>query len=128
MQPPARTLLVEDEALIAMQLEDMLDSLGLGPVACAGDVASALRLAETGDFTLAFLDISIAGEPVWPVADRLADRGIPFILCTGGTNRMPERHAHAPMLAKPYGPGDLAVVLAGVGAVAPMPAAKPAIS
>jgi CheY-like chemotaxis protein len=97
-------LIVEDEPLIAMMLEDFLDSLGHRIAGTCESVADALAIVERGDFDIAIIDVQLKnGEKVWPVADRLADTGKPFILATGGhVEPPPERHADAPVLAKPY--------------------------
>ena len=97
-------LIVEDEPLIAMMLEDFLDSLGYAVAGSCESVEEALAMVEKGGFDAAIIDVQLKnGEKVWPVADRLADTGKPFILATGGhVEPPPERHAHAPVLSKPY--------------------------
>jgi CheY-like chemotaxis protein len=97
-------LIVEDEPLIAMMLEDFLDSLGYQVVGTVDSVAEALAKVEQGGFDVAIIDVHLrGGEHVWPVADRLADDGIPFVMATGGhVAPPPERHQNAPVLAKPY--------------------------
>jgi CheY-like chemotaxis protein len=96
-------LIVEDESLIAMMLEDFIDSLGHSVVGTEDTVEGALVQAKAGEFDLAILDVHLHGQPCWPIADALADRDIPFILATGGhTEEPPERHAAAPVLSKPF--------------------------
>jgi CheY-like chemotaxis protein len=97
-------LIVEDEPLIAMMLEDFLDSLGHDVVATCESVEEALALVDRGGFDVAIIDVQLKeGKTVWPVADRLADSGKPFVLATGGhVEPPPERHANAPVLSKPY--------------------------
>lgn len=97
-------LIVEDEPLIAMMLEDFLDSLGHRVAGTVETVQDALAKVEEGGFDVAIIDVHLKnGEHVWPVADRLADQRLPFILATGGhIEPPPERHADAPVLAKPY--------------------------
>jgi len=97
-------LIVEDEPLIAMMLEDFLDSLGHRIVGTCESVEDALAIVDKGDFDIAIIDVQLKnGETVWPVADRLADTGKPFVLATGGhVEPPPERHAGAPILSKPY--------------------------
>jgi CheY-like chemotaxis protein len=97
-------LIVEDEPLIAMMLEDFLDSLGHRVVGTAETVDEALSRADQGGFDVAIVDVHLkGGHTVWPVADRLTEKGIPFILATGGhIEPPPERHAAAPVLSKPY--------------------------
>jgi CheY-like chemotaxis protein len=97
-------LIVEDEPLIAMMLEDFLDSLGHKVVGSCESVEEALAHVEQGRFDVAIIDVQLKdGKTVWPVADRLADAGIPFVLATGGhVEPPPSRHAGAPVLSKPY--------------------------
>ena len=106
--PPPRTtrtiLIVEDEPLIAMMLEDFLETLGHDVVGTCDSIEDALSKIERGGFDLAILDVQLKdGQRVWPLADRLAEKGTPFIIATGGhVEPPPEAHADAPILAKPY--------------------------
>ena len=97
-------LIVEDEPLIAMMLEDFLESLGHSISGTCESVEDALALVEKGGFDVAIVDVQLKdGKTVWPVADRLADAGKPFVLATGGhVEPPPERHAGVPVLSKPY--------------------------
>jgi CheY-like chemotaxis protein len=100
----ARTvLIVEDESLIAMMLEDFLDSLGHRLAGTCETVPDALLRVDQGGFDVAILDVNLNGQRVWPVADRLAALGIPYILATGGhIEPPPPEHASAPVLSKPF--------------------------
>jgi CheY-like chemotaxis protein len=96
-------LIVEDEPLIAMMLEDFLDSLGHNVVATVETVQDALSKVEDGGFDVAIIDVHLKGEHVWPVADALSQRGIPFILATGGhISPPPPEYENSPVLSKPY--------------------------
>jgi CheY-like chemotaxis protein len=97
-------LIVEDEPLIAMMLEDFLDSLGHRVVATCDSVDDALGWAESGGFDVAIIDVQLKdGKPAWPVADRLAANGTPFVVATGGhVDPPPAQHADVPVLSKPY--------------------------
>jgi CheY-like chemotaxis protein len=100
---PCSVLIVEDESLISMMLEDFLDSLGHRVAGTCETVAEALARVEEGGFDVAIIDVNLNGERVWPVADRLAARGIPYVLATGGhIEPPPEAHAAAPVLSKPF--------------------------
>jgi CheY-like chemotaxis protein len=100
---PVRLLLVEDEALIALMLEDMVESMGFAVTALAPRVALGVALAESGQFDAAILDVNVAGENVEPVAERLAARGVPFIFATGyGEAGVPLRYRDRPVVAKPF--------------------------
>jgi len=100
-----RLLVVEDEALVALMLEELLEGFGCDVVGVAGTLSKGLALV--GDESLAIdgalLDINLGGEKVFPVAERLAARGVPFIFCTGyGAGGLPPNFAGVPTLAKPY--------------------------
>ena len=97
-------LIVEDEPLIAMMLEDFLETLGHDVVGTCESVEEAMDRVMAGGFDVAIIDIQLKdGKQVWPVADRLAREGTPFILATGGhVDPPPEQHAAAPILSKPY--------------------------
>ena len=96
-------LIVEDEPLIAMMLEDFLDSLGHRVAGICDTVAAAMARVEEGGFDLAIIDVNLNGERVWPVADRLVERAIPYVLATGGhIEPPPDAHASAPVLSKPF--------------------------
>ncbi len=84
-------LVVEDEPLIAMMLEDFLESLGHSVTATCESVQDAMIEAKKGGFDLAILDVNLKGESVWPVAERLREQQIPFVLATGGHVDPPPR-------------------------------------
>ncbi len=96
-------LIVEDEPLIAMMLEDFLDSLGHQVVATCDSVEDALSHVDRGGFDVAIIDVQLKDGSVWPVADRLRETGTPFVRATGGhVEAPPAAHADAPVLAMPY--------------------------
>jgi CheY-like chemotaxis protein len=96
-------LVVEDEPLIAMMLEDFLESLGHSVSATCESVSDALAEADKGGFDVAILDVNLKGESVWPVAERLRERQIPFVLATGGhVDPPPAQFANVPVIEKPY--------------------------
>jgi DNA-binding response OmpR family regulator len=104
MPAPRRVLIVEDEPLIAMMLEDFLDALEREVAGTADDVASALARIEAGGVEAAILDVNLrGGEQSWPVAARLDELDIPFILATGGAgDTIPESWRSRPILSKPF--------------------------
>jgi DNA-binding response OmpR family regulator len=96
-------LIVEDEPLIAMMLEDFIQSLGHEVSGNCDSVGAALKQVERGNFDLAILDINLKGESVWPVASALRARDIPFVLATGGhVDPPPVEFASVPTIEKPY--------------------------
>jgi CheY-like chemotaxis protein len=100
-----RLLLVEDETLVAMMVEDMLADLGCVVVDVAGTLSRGLALVADAGLALdgAILDVNLGGDKVYPVAEALVARGIPFIFATGyGIGGIAEGFSHIPALAKPY--------------------------
>ena len=69
-----RVLVVEDEAAISMLLEDMLLDFGCAVVGPAARLSSALEMASQEAFEVAILDVNVAGEPIYPVAEAIAKR------------------------------------------------------
>jgi CheY-like chemotaxis protein len=116
-----RLLVVEDEAMIAMAMEDMLTDLGCIVVDVAGSLAQALnRLDGLADgLDGAILDVNLGGgETVYPVADALAVRGVPFIFATGyGAGGLDQRYRHTQILAKPVGLAVLRAALTQFGRI-----------
>jgi CheY-like chemotaxis protein len=107
-----RVLLVEDEAIIAMLMEDLLEELGCDIVTTAGTLDDALTAAGTGRYDVAFLDVNLHGVPVYPVAEVLRSRAIPFAFVTGyGSTGVAAVQVEAPILQKPFQLRDLAAVL-----------------
>jgi CheY-like chemotaxis protein len=83
-QPLWRILIVEDDPVINVMLQDMLVKLRCMAVGPAGSVAAALSLIETTPLLDgAVLDCNLGGDKVWPVADRLVERRVPFVFSTG---------------------------------------------
>ena len=84
-QPECRhALLVEDEILVALDIEEQLTNLGFTVIGPAARVADGLRLAdEAPGLAIAVLDVNLAGESSWPIARLLKDRGTPFLFLTG---------------------------------------------
>jgi CheY-like chemotaxis protein len=103
-----RILVVEDEALVALQLEDMLAELGHDVAASCARLEEAVAMARTVACDAAVLDINLSGENSFPVAEALKDRGVPFLFATGyGASVLPPALAGARVLHKPYTLDDL---------------------
>jgi CheY-like chemotaxis protein len=108
-----RILVVEDEFLIRMMLEDMLADLGYAVAGVAGRVDEAADLAQRVECDVAILDVNLEGRDVYPVADLLAQRGLPFIFVTGyGGRGLPEEYRNRPTLQKPFQIDELGRALA----------------
>jgi len=111
----ARVLVVEDETMIAMLIEDVLADLGYEVVGPAGKLASALQLAREERIDAAILDVTIRGGQVFPVADILRERGIPFVLASGyGAWTLPDTYKGVPLLQKPFSAGQAANAIAAI--------------
>jgi CheY-like chemotaxis protein len=107
-----RVLLVEDQMIVAMQIEDMLHAAGCEVVGPVGTLQAALALAHEEALDLAVLDVDLDGEKVYPAAEELQARGIPFILATGyGESTLPEKWRNQPRLNKPFGREQLELFL-----------------
>ena len=108
-----RVFIVEDEFMLVMLLEELLPTLGYAVAGSAASVEQALTGLEAGEIDLAVVDVNLAGNESFPVADALRERGIPFLFTTGyGQQGLPERFADAPVLAKPYRRHDIEAALA----------------
>ncbi len=95
--------MVEDEYLIRMLLEDMLTDLGYRIAGAVGTIAEASNLASNADIQCAILDVNLAGQEIYPVAEILAKRGLPFIFVTGyGEGSLAEPFRGRPALQKPF--------------------------
>lgn len=98
-----RVLIVEDEAMIAMLLQDMLEEIGCVVAATAGVLDEAVQAAEDGELDLAILDVNLGGSETYPVADVLRRRGIPYVFSTGyGASTLRADHQGQPTLQKPF--------------------------
>jgi CheY-like chemotaxis protein len=107
-----RVLLVEDEALVAMMMEDVLEDLGWEVAASFGDVKPTLEWLEKCDgIDGAVLDINLGTEMVFPVAEALKKRGTPFTFLTGYTAPPRAREFETPVLTKPVDVDELGRVL-----------------
>ena len=98
-----RVLLAEDEMLIALDARDALIAGGYEVLGPAARVSTALTLAEE-PLDAAVLDVNLNGERIWPAAERLTDRGVPFLLLTGfgQSLEVPARLSAAPRFDKPF--------------------------
>ena len=99
-----RVLIVEDESLVAMLLETILEDMGCVPVGPASTVDEGLQIATGGErIDAALLDVNVAGKQVFPIAQALKDRGVPFVFSTGyGEGGLPDEWRGQPTLQKPF--------------------------
>jgi CheY-like chemotaxis protein len=103
-----RVLVVEDEAAISLLLEDMLLDFGCEVIGPAARLAAALDAVNREKVDLAILDVNVAGEPIYPVADALVEKAIPFVFSTGyGSAGIKDAYRDRPVLQKPFAQHDL---------------------
>ena len=110
-----RVLVVEDEYLVAVLIEQILESAGcvvMGPIP---RVPEALDAVDNDNYDAAVLDVNLAGERINPVADALSERNVPFLFVTGyGASALPSEYAERPRLCKPFRMAELLGALASV--------------
>ncbi|MFC5527049.1 response regulator [Rhodanobacter ginsengisoli] len=110
----ACVLLAEDEMMVAMMLEDRLEHFGY-QVLKAARLTACLALAESAAIDVAILDINLAGEVSFPVAEVLRRRGIPFVFSSGyGDDGLPAAWKGEKVLQKPYDTHQLISMLNGL--------------
>lgn len=98
-----RVLVVEDEFLLADELRVDLEDVGAQVIGPIGHLGRATHVVNTeDDIDVAVLDLNIAGHEVFPLADLLVGRGVPFVFATGYDARvLPPRFAGVPTCGKP---------------------------
>lgn len=104
-----RILLVEDEALVAMEIEAALEDAGAIVVGPAASFDAAYAQAQSADIDAAILDVDLGGREVFPAAELLDRRGIPFLFHTANVPR--DGFAGRPVCVKPVEPGHLIRIL-----------------
>jgi CheY-like chemotaxis protein len=103
-------LIVEDQSLIAMDIEETLRRLGVANVRLAANAKSAIDQLSNFTPDVALLDFSLGEGTSEDVADRLSSRGVPFLFATGYGDRaiIPDRFRHVTVIRKPLGQASLA--------------------
>ena len=108
-----RFMILDDEAIIAVDLAGMLQDLGHSVVAMANRVPGAMEFAKHGELDMAILDINVHGCVSFPLAEVLQTRGVPFIFASGyGERGLIDGFRDALVLTKPYGVDDLTTAVA----------------
>ena len=104
-----RILVIEDESLVAMLLETILDDMGCAVVGPESNIDDGLRAATTeGALDAALLVVNVAGREVFPVAEALKARGVPFVFSTGyGEAGLPDHWRGNPTIQKPFTEGAI---------------------
>jgi PAS domain S-box-containing protein len=107
-----RILVVEDEELVALELSTELSLLGWAIVGPAATLAEAQALLSA-KFDAAVLDVNLRGRSIYPLAEALEERHVPFLFCTGYEMADPEgRFPNAPVIRKPAHPAAVSAALA----------------
>lgn len=113
--PGRRILVVEDNPVIAFDIDDALRESGAEVIGPAHDIESGLALARQDTLDGAVLDIDIGGRPVWPIARELKSEGVPFVFVSGDCrDGLPNDFTHAVCLHKP---APTEAILSSVAAV-----------
>ena len=103
-----RVLVVEDEMTVAMLIEDMVSELAYEVAAVVPRLEDAMRMVDSETFDLAMLDVHLNGKTVFPFAEALKERDIPFLFATAyGPRGLPEEYQDHLVLQKPFGPVEL---------------------
>ena len=103
-----RVLIVEDEAAISMLLEDMLTDFGCEVVGLAARLKVAIEMVERESFDLAILDVNLAGESIYPVAEMLVRHNRLFVFSTGyGGGGIKDPYRDRPVVQKPFSQQEL---------------------
>jgi light-regulated signal transduction histidine kinase (bacteriophytochrome) len=112
---PADVLIVEDNMIIALEVEDILREIGVARIRATSRVAEALAAIDERAPEFAILDVNLGEETSFVVAERLAERKLRFVFATGyGENvAVPIALSHVPRLRKPYSPDTLLAAIAG---------------
>ena len=107
-----KVLLVEDETMLAMLMEMLLEDLGFATAYHASTLNEGIEYARNGEYDLAILDINIIGGNSFPIAAAIADRGIPFMFCSGyGRLGIPDMWLDRRCVAKPFSAEQLSEAL-----------------
>jgi DNA-binding NtrC family response regulator len=107
-----RVMLVEDEMLVSLMVEEMLTDVGCIVVGPFARVDQALLAALHQSVDIAVLDVNVAGVKVYPVAEALAARKIPFLFLTGyGREAVPKEHPDWAFCSKPFRADKLLTML-----------------
>lgn len=98
-----RVLVVEDEMLVSLLVEELLIEQSCVVVGPFSRIGEALEAARTRAFDVALLDVNVDGAKIYPVAEAISGRGIPFLLLSGyGDAAIPVSHPEWRACAKPF--------------------------
>ena len=109
-------LVLEDTAMIALEVGRMAEELGATEVHVVTNAKDALAIVAEEPLQAAFLDFGLKVGTSAKVAEKLAERGVPYVFASGyaGTSGMPPRFSDHPTLVKPFSPGDIREIFAAL--------------
>jgi len=108
-----QVLVVEDEALIAMYVETIVEQSGYDVAGVVSSIDDALAFIDDHTVDSAVLDIDLRGRPVYPLAEVLKKRGIPFVYASSSSERaIPPAFRSGPVVQKPFAASELSRALA----------------
>ncbi len=116
MPAGSKILVVEDNYLLAEIVCDFITECGMEPVGPAAGLETGLVFARHSPIDGAILDINLDGRFCFPICDALREREIPFAFLTGYSNLalIPQLYRQAPLIAKPFEPGEMKGVIEGM--------------
>ncbi|MFD2649104.1 response regulator [Devosia albogilva] len=108
-----RVLILEDDYLIVAELVESLQSMGADVIGPCATLEQARRHLQSGrPIDVAILDVNLSGRPVFPFADELRSRGIPYVFATAyDATMIPSAHRDIERFGKPYDVGRIARAL-----------------
>ncbi|HEX8532611.1 MAG TPA: response regulator [Allosphingosinicella sp.] len=110
-----RILIVEDEYFLAEDLASALRREGAEVVGPVGSLREAQDAVERERFDCAILDINLRGDMAFPVADRLEEAGVPFLIATGyNSASLPDRFTGVPRVEKPFNPDEVCAAIPAI--------------
>jgi AmiR/NasT family two-component response regulator len=105
---PKRVLVLEDELLIAMELQALLEEQGCEVIGPVSNCEAVLELMRSKNVDAAILDLFVEGERCDRVADELFAKGVPLAIATGADAELVDyRYDKSPIINKPYGSSDV---------------------
>lgn len=108
---PARVLIIEDQALVAHLIEEVIRDFGFQVAGVVYDLPEARTALSTYDFDIVLVDLRLGHDSADEIIDVLMERGTPLAIVTGFDRPLEPRHANVPLLHKPFSEGQLFALL-----------------
>lgn len=97
-----RILITEDEALVALEIEMVVNDAGYSVAGMASNQSKAIKIIDAGECDAAIIDANLSGTSAEPIADRLRTAGIPFVVVSGYSADQINWLQDAPLIGKPF--------------------------